>query len=457
VSPGELVDVGAKVAIPATGAVALWAVRKYMQLLRLRRRCRSLERDRDQLRARLDGRADVGTDLTEELERRTEAEAGLRAELAATEAARDAARAVADDAQGKLQAVQRQLDEAEARWLSVTRHDGRIWFRPLAPDAVPFRSRAARRMTVVSVLNLKGGVGKTTITANLAATLGRQGKAVLMIDLDYQRSLSMLLLEDHERALLHYRERSLQHFLAAPDHGPARLLRCAAQVGPGAPNCAIVTNSDTDPDEAAADTLEETENRLMAEWLVNRSGPDIRLFLRAALHGPTFDGPYQYVLLDCPPRLTTACVNALAASDFVLVPAIPDTVSTRAVDNLVRSLGRFKREVFPQLELLGVVPNMVAVRNGGPIRQHEDELRRLRELGRVSDPGRLRTLPFPVFRSVIPDDNAFGRCSAGLRPGQALELAVSDDRVGETFRALADELEQEIRHHASRRTATVPA
>ena len=66
----------------------------------------------------------------------------------------------------------------------------------------------------------------------------------------------------------------------------------------------------------------------MAEWIIKReSMRDIRLFLREGLHGTGIESHFDYVLLDCPPRITASTINALAASDFVLVPVVLDEVS----------------------------------------------------------------------------------------------------------------------------------
>ena len=86
----------------------------------------------------------------------------------------------------------------------------------------PFRPRADRRAVIISVLNLKGGVGKTTLTANLAATLATADRPALVIDLDYQRSLSMLLVDDRERLLLHRGGLTAQRFLAGESHRGGR-------------------------------------------------------------------------------------------------------------------------------------------------------------------------------------------------------------------------------------------
>src|SRR5262245_41946837 len=107
-------------------------------------------------------------------------------------------------------------------------------------------------------------------------------------------------------------------------------------------NCSIVTNSDARDEKGVVNSLEETESRLLAEWTVQQDGRDIRLLLREALHAAEMSGKFDCVLLDCPPRLTTACINAVAASDYVLIPVVLDALSARSVPELLRSLQRLR-------------------------------------------------------------------------------------------------------------------
>ena len=72
--------------------------------------------------------------------------------------------------------------------------DGRIWEAEPESGAPAFRPLSQRRTTILSLVNLKGGVGKTTIAANLAVAMNKHGWRVLAIDLDHQSSLSQLLL-----------------------------------------------------------------------------------------------------------------------------------------------------------------------------------------------------------------------------------------------------------------------
>jgi cellulose biosynthesis protein BcsQ len=344
------------------------------------------------------------------------------------------------------------LEEAESRLGEFTKFDGRLWLRPPANAIPPFRPLADRKTIIISVLNLKGGVGKTTIAANLAATLARADGRALLIDLDYQRSLSMLLVGESDRKVLHKAGHSVQHFLNGATHEFADLKEKLKDFGPDLPNCSLLTNSHIRSEDDAPDSLEETENRLMAEWLFDRRRPDVRFFLRQALHDPKADGAYKYVLLDCPPRLTTACVNALAASDFVLIPTVPDSVSTHAVENLLYTLRQFRTELLPDLNVVGIVPNMVKFYRDDLVAAHESAMRQLRDgLTGVWMP------PPPIFKSAIKHDSAFGISAAEIDAFGKLRLAIADEEIRDAFRALAKEIEKEIQHHASRRSPAVPA
>jgi cellulose biosynthesis protein BcsQ len=251
---------------------------------------------------------------------------------------------------------------------------------------------------------------------------------------------------------LHRGGSSVQHFLSGERHALGDLTHRVHDLDSELANCAVLTNSDLSRGGDAADSLEETENRLMAEWLFDRTRPDPRFFLREALHESGIHRDYRYVLLDCPPRLTTACVNALAASDFVLIPVVPDAVSTRAVENLLRTLKQFRDTVLPELAILGVVPNMVRLLNEKPIQSHAaaiDDLKSL--LPAVWDD------PILVAKSVIKHDSKFGQLAAEMDASGKLKLAIANKEIQETFRSLAKELEKEMDRHASRHSPVVSA
>ena len=331
--------------------------------------------------------------------------------------------------------------------------DGRVWQRPVVPDtAPPFRPLAERRFPIISILNLKGGVGKTTITAHLAGALGQKGKKVLMVDLDYQRSLSLMTVASVQRSILSLQGRCLQHFLGGPKHGPKELLGCVHPVGAGMPNCSIITNSDAQDESDTVNSLEETEARLMAEWTVQgKSRDDIRLLLRSGLHAPEMTGKFDYVLFDCPPRLTTACVNALAASDYVLIPVGLDALAAKSSPELLRSLKRLQPCLLPKLAILGVVANMAKLRVGSLVKQETDVWDEIQlGLGSVWE----GTIAF--FKTMVPDKAQFGLAAGSIDHG-GLQLALEDDSIRTCFSHLVAEIEKEIKKHERRNASAIPS
>lgn len=335
------------------------------------------------------------------------------------------------------------VEEVSQQFEQITSQDGNVWQRPLKPSAISFRPLPERGFPIISLMNLKGGVGKTTLTAHLAGILGDQGKRVLLIDLDFQRSLSLMLLRNEQRKILHHERKTLQHFFTNPTHRPSDLLKCAVPV-PGLNYCHLISNTDEHVSGNWQDSLEETENRLMTDWVTMTAEHDIRLLLREALHDPEITRQFDYVLLDCPPRMTTAAINALAASDFVLIPVQLDAMSSRALPEFLRSLSRLHQPLLRDLDVLSVVANLVSMRLGKPIQAEAAVWEELRFSLRSVWP---KTVPFA--ETVIPTRSSIGRASGTINEGE-LELAWKDEEVHTAFRNLVRELEQEIQRHERR-------
>jgi hypothetical protein len=98
----------------------------------------------------------------------------------------------------EIDQLDEQLGRANAQLHSLATFDGKVWERPAALPFPTFRPRTDRKCRVIAVTNLKGGVGKTTLTANLGAPLWTTGKQVLLIDLDYQGTLTAICLQAKE-------------------------------------------------------------------------------------------------------------------------------------------------------------------------------------------------------------------------------------------------------------------
>ncbi|MDR3638931.1 MAG: ParA family protein [Isosphaeraceae bacterium] len=231
----------------------------------------------------------------------------------------------------------------------ISNSDGKIWTKPVDAHAVPFLPLSVRRTAVIALANLKGGVGKTTIAANLGAVLARDGLRVLLIDLDHQGSLTNLCLLADERKELQRSQHYIDDvFLHGGDLAALNkcVIRLQSQTGAGQLYLAPVREEFTD-----------VENQLMTRWHSGLAPEDARFRLRRALHSPRLREHFDVVIIDCPPRLTTGSINALAASDYVLVPVLLQDTSAESVPRILGWLRKFQSTSCAELNVLGVVGN----------------------------------------------------------------------------------------------------
>lgn len=184
---------------------------------------------------------------------------------------------------------------------------------------------------VVAVVNGKGGVGKTTITANVGGLLAAGGSHVLLVDLDPQGNLAEELgytgtsLDDGGRALA-------QALVFGGGFKPARDVRPGLDVLVGGPELDMA---------AAGLTMRAQKDPVGA-----------KLALAAGL--AVVAGEYDLVLIDCPPGQETLQQAALAAARWALIPVKTDSSSRKGLRDVARRL-RAVIEVNPDLDLLGVV------------------------------------------------------------------------------------------------------
>ena len=156
--------------------------------------------------------------------------------------------------------------------------------------------------TVISFANQKGGVAKTTSTFNVAACLTKRGFRVLMIDLDPQASLTIYAgLEPYEY------EHTIVDVLKNPRQ---EIHKC---INPVRDNLSIITSRIE---------LASAESELL-------SRPARELILSRALSNVQEE--YDYILIDCPPQLSTLTINALACTDKVIIPCKTDYLAYRGI------------------------------------------------------------------------------------------------------------------------------
>ncbi len=201
----------------------------------------------------------------------------------------------------------------------------------MAADQNPFRA-----LRVLVVANQKGGVGKTTTAINLGTALAAVGERVLLIDSDPQGNASTGLGIPHSQ-----RKVTLYDVLMGD-----RSLTDAI-VPTALPGLDIVP--------AHAD-LSGVELELGQQ--ARRS-----FKLRDAIDPIRQSGAYTYVLIDCPPSLNLLTVNAMAASDAVLVPLQCEFFALEGLSQLMRTVELVRGSLNPNLEIQGVVLTMYDRRN----------------------------------------------------------------------------------------------
>ena len=191
------------------------------------------------------------------------------------------------------------------------------------------------RCKVVAIANQKGGTGKTTTAASLGVALAMSGKRVLLIDADPQGDLT---------ASLGWRN---------PDELETTLathLEAVARDEPLEPDAGILKHPEGVDLMPANIELSGTEVALVTAMNRERT---LKAWLDEAKRG------YDYALIDCMPSLGMLAVNALAAADSVIVPVQAQYLPAKGMTQLVKTIGRVKRQINPHLEIEGVLLTLV--------------------------------------------------------------------------------------------------
>lgn len=231
-------------------------------------------------------------------------------------------------------------------------------------------------MKVVSIINYKGGVGKTTITSNLAAGLSEKGYKVLAIDLDPQSNLtfSFIGIEDWRKNYSenktirnwfkeNYVSKGFKSIIAKPKKiNQENLDIICSHIG--------LINTDLE----LATRLSGSTNRIQKSNFVN-----VHNMLKRGIKEIEKEG-YDVVLIDCPPSFNIVTRNALVASDYYLVPIKLDYLSTLGLDELNRHIKELESDYNSNisdekdsmnLKLIGTVCNMVSKKGIGLISEEE--------------------------------------------------------------------------------------
>jgi chromosome partitioning protein len=184
---------------------------------------------------------------------------------------------------------------------------------------------------VLALANQKGGVAKTTSTVNLAAALAERGRRVLIVDLDPQSNLTMSQGFDPERL-----EESMFDVLV--QRMPIEKVIKQAEV------------------DIAVASIELAGAELALASMIGRE----RALEKALL---PVQGDYDEILIDTPPSLGLITVNALTASDGVIVPVQCEYLSLRGLVQLEHTLSAIRENLNPRVKIIGILPTMYDARS----------------------------------------------------------------------------------------------
>lgn len=178
---------------------------------------------------------------------------------------------------------------------------------------------------IISIINQKGGVGKSTIAFNLSAGLYKEGKKVLLIDLDSQCSITLTSKADTQKPTIYevlVGKNKINDVIQSVQE---------ANIIPGS---SFLANIDT---------------------ILNRTGKEYRLKENLA----SIKDNYDFILIDTPPSLSIASINALTASKYMLVPALADAYSLAGVGQLYQTFEAVRTYCNMDLKIIGIVLNRV--------------------------------------------------------------------------------------------------
>ena len=240
---------------------------------------------------------------------------------------------------------------------------------------------------IIAFANHKGGVSKTTSVANVGAILSQKGKKVLLVDLDAQANLTDYFLKERP-------EESIYNAMAGIS--PLHVTQIAKNL--------FITPSSLSMAGIDRLTTDKRDNTGL-----------LRELLRP------IEKEYDYVLIDCPPSLSIATINALVAASDLYICVTAEAIPVRGLKMLIDTLEEIRKRKNPDLKLSGII----ITRWGG------------RNLNKIMEEGLRKNFGEIVFNTKIRENIAIAEAPASF---QDVATYSPSSHGAEDYKALTDEI-----------------
>lgn len=244
---------------------------------------------------------------------------------------------------------------------------------------------------VISFINLKGGVAKTTTTVGVATVLaGEKGKKVLVVDLDPQTNCTTMLIGEDVWKELNEHGYTL-YTLFKDALGETSNFDLSKTLQKKVSSIRDVTTIDLIPSSLEMIDLQDRIAQVpQGKFYANNPTEIIKRALKPIINN------YDYVLIDCPPNMGIITLNGLRISDGYIIPTIPDVLSTYGIPQIINRVEKFSDNIGEDIECLGIVATKVR----GQSTLHSRTLKTL-----------LNGKDAPMFNTIFYENNQIGEAA----------------------------------------------